>query len=184
MKSKILIHVCCAPCATATLEQVMSDFPLSDILLYYYNPNIHPFLEEDKRYVELKQYIVKRYGTEIDLLKGEYDHDAWISMVEPLSLSGEGGLRCRICYYIRLLSSFKIAEKEKCSHVTTTLSISPHKNFEWLNETGALLSEKFCINWFLEKWDYRKSVALSKEYELYRQNYCGCSFSKDERKTT
>lgn len=178
MARKILVHACCAPCTTATLEKILEDNPGSDISAFYYNPNIFPQEEEEKRYAELVRYISARYGKEIEVLRGRYDYDFWDSLISPVEKSGEGGFRCRICYYLRLLEAFKKAKEISADAVTTTLSISPYKNFDWLNEIGTLISQKFGIEWFLEKWDYRRSIELSKEYGLYRQKYCGCDYSK------
>lgn len=180
MKDKILIHSCCAPCTTATLEKIRNDHD-ADITIFYYNPNISPIEEEIKRFSELQRYLENRYGGETKLIHGRYDAGSWNSLVEPLELSGEGGFRCKVCYYVRLLETFKTAKETGADFVTTTLSISPYKNFEWLDEIGTLLSKKFNIKWFLERWDYKRSVELSKEYGLYRQNYCGCKFSMAER---
>ena len=178
MTEKILLHACCAPCTTATLEKILADNPEAEVSVFYYNPNISPAEEEEKRWSELLRYIATRYGETVKVLRGKYDYDFWNSMIEPVSLSGEGGFRCRICYYLRLLESFKKAAELSCDAVSTTLAISPYKNFEWLDETGRLLSEKFGIRWFLERWDYKRSIELSKEYGLYRQKYCGCDYSK------
>lgn len=148
---------------------------------FYYNPNISPVDEEQKRFEELERYLAKRYEDQVGLIRGMYDFDEWNSLVEPVSLSGEGGFRCKVCYYLRLLETFHVAGKEGFDAVSSTLSISPYKNRKWLNEIGQLLSEKFSIEWVDEDYDYPRSVELSKEYGLYRQNYCGCSFSKAER---
>lgn len=179
MEQKIIVHSCCAPCTTATLEKIRNDHN-ADITVFYYNPNIFPVEEENMRFSELKTYLEKKYGTEIGLIRGKYDSSHWNSLVEPLEMSGEGGFRCKVCYYIRLLETFRTAKETGAELVTTTLSISPYKNFEWLDEIGKLLSKKFEIGWFLEKWDYKRSVEISKEFGLYRQNYCGCEFSKKE----
>lgn len=182
MKTKILLHSCCAPCTTAALEKIINDHN-ADIEVFYYNPNISPAEEESKRFAELSSYLEKRYGYggRIKLARGKYDAKRWNSLVAPLELSGEGGLRCKICYYLRLLETFNKAVETGADLVTTTLSISPYKNYEWLDEIGILLSKKTGIGWFLEKWDYKRSVEMSKEYRLYRQNYCGCEFSRIER---
>ena len=139
MSEKILLHACCAPCTSATLEKILSDNPDSEISVFYYNPNISPAEEEEKRYAELVRYIDTRYGNAVKVLRGKYDYDSWNSLIEPVSLSGEGGFRCRICYYLRLLESFKKAAELSCNAVSTTLAISPYKNFEWLDEIGKLL---------------------------------------------
>lgn len=180
MKTKILVHSCCAPCTTATLEKIISDHN-ADIEVFYYNPNISPAEEEAKRFAELSSYLEKRYGGRIMLTRGKYDSERWNSLVAPLQFSGEGGFRCKVCYYLRLLETFNKAVEAGADLVTTTLSISPYKNYEWLDEIGILLSKKTGIGWFLEKWDYKRSVEISKEYGLYRQNYCGCEFSRIER---
>jgi epoxyqueuosine reductase len=182
LKKHILIHSCCAPCTTATLEKILNETD-ADISVFYYNPNISPVTEEEKRFIELSRYIEKRYGSDVAVVRGKYDNCEWNQLVEPLSLSGEGGFRCKVCYYIRLLETFKKAKKINATMVTTTLSISPYKNHEWIDEIGMLLSEKFDIKWFLEKWNYKRSLELSKEYGLYRQKYCGCVFSAIERES-
>lgn len=178
MKEKILIHSCCAPCTTATLEKILTDFSDSQVLLFYYNPNIFPQSEEEKRFFELAKYAETRYGNKIEVIRGKYDYENWNSLIEPIEKSGEGGFRCKVCYYLRLLETFKKAKELNATLVTTTLAISPYKNFDWLNEIGEVLSKKFKIKWLLEKWDYKRSIKLSKEYGLYRQKYCGCEFSK------
>lgn len=159
----------------------MEDRSDSGISVFYYNPNIYPAEEEQRRFSELKKYLEQRYDGQIGIIRGKYDAENWRSFIEPLEMSGEGGMRCRFCYYLRLLETFKMASQTGASSVTSTLSISPYKNFDWLDETGKLLSLKFKIEWFLEKWDYKRSIGLSKEYGLYRQKYCGCEFSMNER---
>jgi epoxyqueuosine reductase len=179
MKEKILIHSCCAPCSTATIESLID--PSRDLMLFYYNPNISPAEEEEKRYLELVSYVAGRYQNDVAVIKGDYDHAEWKKLIEPIRMSGENSFRCKVCYYLRLLESFKTAASLKADTVTTTLSISPYKNYDWLDEIGLLLSKSYGIKWFLKRWDYRRSVELSKEYGLYRQNYCGCEYSRAER---
>ena len=151
------------------------------VTAFYYNPNISPQKEEAKRFIELEKYLKKRYKGQVGLTRGSYDFNEWNRLVEPLSLSGEGGLRCRVCYYLRLLKTFIKATKNGFNTVSSTLSISPYKNRKWLDETGMLLSEKYGIEWVVGDYSYKRSVELSKEYRLYRQTYCGCSFSIEER---
>ena len=176
---KILLHTCCAPCATASIEKLLK-LDSFEVVAFYYNPNISPKEEAEKRYDELERFLIQK-GDEIELIKGEYNFDHWNSLVEPLSLSGEGGFRCKVCYYLRLLETFKVAKDIGAEAVSSTLSISPYKKRKWLNEIGLLLSKKYDIEWIDEDYDYRRSIEISKEYNLYRQDYCGCSFSKKER---
>ena len=180
MKEKILVHSCCAPCSTAVVES-LTDSSQRDLVLFYYNPNISPLEEEEKRYSELADYIEGRYKKAVSVIRGKYDHNEWRELIHPVHTSGENGFRCKLCYYLRLRESFKTAVSLKADAVTTTLSISPYKNYEWLDEIGQLLSKSYEIKWFLQKWDYKRSVDLSKEYDLYRQNYCGCEYSRAER---
>ena len=177
---KILLHTCCAPCATASIEKLLSSDNYK-VSAFYYNPNISPQEEETKRFEELERYLEERYEESVGLIRGMYDFDAWSDLVEPVSSSGEGGFRCKVCYYLRLLETFRVAKKGGFDAASSTLSISPYKNRKWLNEIGMLLSKKFSIEWIDEDYDYKRSVEISKEYDLYRQNYCGCSFSKAER---
>lgn len=176
---KILLHTCCAPCSSASVEKLLSldDF---EVTAFYYNPNISPQSEEEKRFKELERYLDERYQGEVGLIRGRYDFKDWNELISPVAESGEGGFRCRICYYLRLLETFKTAKENGFDAVSSTLSISPYKNREWLNEIGELLSKKFSIEWVDEDYDYRRSLDLSKEYDLYRQNYCGCAYSKAE----
>ena len=176
---KILLHTCCAPCASASIEKLLS-LNIFNITAFYYNPNISPESEEKKRFEELERYLEERYQGEIGFIRGKYDFKSWSNMISPVSKSGEGGFRCRICYYLRLLETFRIAKEKGFDAVSSTLSISPYKNRKWLNEIGMLLSKKFSIEWVDEDYNYRRSVELSKDYGLYRQNYCGCSYSKAE----
>ena len=176
---KILLHTCCAPCVSASIEKLI-DSESYDVTAFYYNPNISPQSEEEKRFKELERYLDERYRGEVGLIRGKYDFRNWSDLISPVSKSGEGGFRCRICYYLRLLETFKIAKENGFDVVSSTLSISPYKNRDWLNEIGNLLAGKFSVEWIDEDYDYRRSVELSKEYGLYRQNYCGCAYSKAE----
>lgn len=176
---RILLHTCCAPCSSASIEKLLS-LDTYKITAFYYNPNISPQSEENKRFEELERYLDERYQGDVDLIRGMYDFNDWNELVNPVAGSGEGGFRCRICYYLRLLETFKIAKENGFDTVSSTLSISPYKNRKWLNEIGKILAEKFSIEWVDEDYNYKRSVELSKEFNLYRQNYCGCGYSKAE----
>lgn len=180
MNKKLLLHICCGPCATATLEELEQIFD-GEISGFYYNPNISPEKEMEDRYIEADRYFNERYGDKIKLIKGEYNFKDWYSQVAPLKTTGEGGMRCAICYYFRLKKTFEKAKELGYTHVSTTLSISPHKNLEWIKEIGDALGKEYKIEFIAKKWNYQRSIELSKEYNLYRQNYCGCAFSLMER---
>ncbi len=175
---KVLLHVCCAPCATSCLEKLSEKF--SEIILFYYNPNIFPYDENLKRLEETRK-LSSSFNQLIPLIEGEYDADFWGKMISPLSHTGEKGMRCWLCYYLRLLKSFEIAKENGCSFVATSLSISPHKNNDWIKEISFALGQKFGISFLDEKWNYNRSVELSKKFDFYRQDYCGCVFSANER---
>lgn len=178
--SHILLHACCAPCATAAIEILDASFD-GKISVLYYNPNIAPQKEMETRFNELKRYLLERYGDRIELIKGVYDAAEWMRRIAPLASSGEGGKRCFECYYMRLHYLFETARELGVTDVSTTLSISPHKDKAWLDEIGGLLATHYNVSWYSHAWDYRRSVELSKEYNLYRQDYCGCIFSLKER---
>ncbi len=176
----ILLHACCAPCATAAIEILNASFD-GDISILYYNPNIAPRSEMETRLAELRRYVSERYGDRYPVIDGQYDVKEWFRRVAPLSASGEGGIRCFECYYMRLHYLFEKAREIGATHASTTLSISPHKNKKKLDEIGFLLEKHYKIAWFSHRWDYRRSIELSKEYHLYRQDYCGCVYSLRER---
>lgn len=181
MNKKILLHACCAPCCTVAAETLKKKEPSAEIAVYYYNPNIEPREESELRFRELDRYLLKKYREKIPCIEGSWDNNFWDRLVTPLKTSGEKGERCRLCYYIRLLKTFEFAVANGFSHVSTTLSTSPHKNFSWICELGKHLSSHFACEFVAEKWDFRRSVELSREYRLYRQNYCGCRHSFEER---
>lgn len=177
---RLLLHACCAPCSTSALEKLSGYFD-GDITLFFYNPNIAPAEEMQKRLDELVLFSDKVYGDKAPVIVGEYDANDWLKLIGPLASTGEGGERCRLCYYLRLLKTFERAKELGFTHVSTTLSVSPYKNFEWLTDIGNTLAKHFGIEYIAEKWDYKRSKELSNQYGLYRQNYCGCVFSKPLR---
>jgi len=179
-KKKLLLHVCCGPCSTAAYEEIEEMFD-GEVTGFYYNPNISPEAEMEERLAEAERFVSEKYKGQVTTISGKYDYENWYSLVAPLKNTGEGGMRCWICYYIRLLETFKEAERRGYSHVSTTLSISPYKIFEWLTEIGNILAKNFKIEYISKRWNYGRSVEISKEFGLYRQNYCGCVFSMAER---
>ena len=173
---KLLLHACCAPCSTAVLERLASFFRIS---IFYYNPNISDKDEYQKRVEEVKKLInLVDSKYEIELIEGDYNPEVFFEISKGLELEPERGKRCYKCYELRLTETARIADNLFC----TTLTLSPHKNSDWVNEIGESLNNKYKANYlysdFKKKEGYKRSIVLSKEYNLYRQDYCGCIYSK------
>ena len=177
---KLLMHSCCAPCSSYCLSYLSDYF---EITIFYYNPNISPKEEYQKRVDEQIRLIGERpVRHKISFVEGNYDPENFYKMAEGLEDVPEGGIRCFACYEMRQREAVIYAKEHGFDYVTTTLSVSPHKNAQQLNKIGMQLSEEYQIPYlvsdFKKKGGYQKSIALSKEYGLYRQNYCGCEYSK------
>lgn len=176
----LLMHSCCAPCSSYCLSYLAEYF---QITIFYYNPNISPVEEYEKRVQEQKRLIKElpvRHA--ISFAEGKYDPENFYKMAEGLEDVPEGGSRCFRCYEMRQREACVYAKEHDFDYFTTTLSVSPHKNAQKLNEIGLRLAqeykEPYLVSDFKKKGGYLKSIELSKEYHLYRQNYCGCEFSK------
>lgn len=183
---KLMLHACCAPCSSYVLETLANYF---DITIVYYNPNIYPKAEYDKRLGELRKLInVINSKNKIDILEVEYDEESFYDISKGLENEPEGGERCHKCYYLRMSKIAFLAQKYNYDYFTTTLSISPYKDAECLNRIGEVLEKKYGIRYlyadFKKKDGYKKSIELSKKYSLYRQDYCGCKFSIIEKEET
>lgn len=181
-KPTLLLHSCCAPCSSYVLEYLSQHF---DITVLYYNPNIAPREEFERRAVEQERLIAEMpLGSSVRLLIGEYEPDKFLTFAAPLAEEPEGGERCQLCYRMRLEAAAKAALEGGYDYFTTTLSISPHKNAQKLNEIGEQLSRQYGVPYlyadFKKKNGYKRSCELSVKYNLYRQDYCGCVFSKAE----
>lgn len=184
----LFLHSCCAPCSSYVLEYLRSFFRIT---VFYYNPNITADEEYDKRVEEQKRLIAKLNTKrseevfEIAIVEGDYDKQLFFESVKGLEKCSEGGERCFVCYELRLLETARQAKQRDMDYFTTTLTISPLKNAAKLNEIGERLSKEQNIAWlpsdFKKKGGYQRSIELSKEYDLYRQDYCGCVYSKMER---
>ncbi|MCY6484959.1 epoxyqueuosine reductase QueH [Clostridium aestuarii] len=176
----LFLHSCCAPCSSYVLEYLTEFF---NITVFYYNPNIHPEYEYRKRVEEQKEFI-KNFPAvkKIDFIEGDYIPEEFFNLTKGLEKEKEGGIRCFKCYEFRLKETAKQAKKLGFDYFTTTLSISPHKNAEKLNKIGERISEKFEVKFlnsdFKKRNGYKRSIELSSEYNLYRQNYCGCIYSQ------
>ncbi len=180
---RLLLHVCCAPCSSAVLEYLSQYFAIT---LLYYNPNISPREEYDKREAELKRLVSQmELAHPVDLLPCGYDGQAFAEAARGLEKAPEGGARCEACFRLRLEYAAQEAARLRFDYYTTTLTISPMKNAALLNQLGEELGAKYGVahlpSDFKKKNGYKRSVELSKEYGLYRQDYCGCIFSKAQR---
>ena len=180
---KLLLHSCCAPCSSYVLEYLSDYF---DITVFYYNPNIFPESEYTKRILE-QQTLIQDMPTKhpVSFIAGPYDNDKFYAMAKGMEDLKEGGARCFGCYALRLEETAKLAKEGEFDYFTTTLTISPLKNAEKLNEIGNKLADKYGVAYlpsdFKKKNGYKRSIELSKEYGLYRQDYCGCEFSQRDR---
>lgn len=176
-KPTLLLHSCCAPCSSYVLEYLE---PYFKITVLYYNPNIEPINEYLKRKEEQINFI-KNVHPNISILDVQYDNDLYSGVVEGLEGEREGGSRCYKCYKLRIEKTASLADN-KYEYFGTTLSVSPHKNANFINEIGKELEQKynskFLISDFKKNEGYKRSIVLSKEYNLYRQDYCGCKYSK------
>ncbi len=176
----LLLHSCCAPCSSFCLEKVTKHFKTD---VFYYNPNITDESEYQKRLNEQIEFTRNVYSDSVKVISGIYDKNEFLNAVKGRELDKEGESRCKICYKLRLEETAKLAKELGYDYFTTTLSVSPYKNAGWLNEIGESLAEKYKVNYlyadFKKENGYHRSIELSKEYNLYRQNYCGCEFSKN-----
>ena len=175
----LFLHSCCAPCSSYVLEYLSEFFRIT---VFYYNPNIYPAEEYEKRVEEQKNLIERLPSVyPIKFVEGVYDKERFYEMARGLEQVPEGGERCFRCYELRLRETARLAAERGFDYFTTTLTISPLKNAAKLNEIGGLLGEEYQTVWlpadFKKKNGYKRSIELSKEYNLYRQDYCGCVFS-------
>lgn len=180
---RLLLHSCCAPCSSYVMEYLSNYF---EITVFYYNPNIFPEKEYTKRILEQQTLIHDMKAKyPISFLAGNYDRERFLEMAKGLEHLKEGGERCFKCYALRLEEAARIAKEGNFDYYTTTLSISPMKNAEKLNELGTEISQKYGVSYlqsdFKKKNGYKRSIELSNEYGLYRQDYCGCEFSYRDR---
>lgn len=180
----LLLHSCCAPCSSYVLEYLSQIFKIT---ILYYNPNIYPKAEYQRRLEEQKNFInVFPVKNKVSFIENEYNEAEFLEAIRGNEKDKEGGNRCFICYELRLRKTAQIAKDNGFEYFTTTLSISPHKNSQKLNEIGKELSEEFKVKYlysdFKKKEGFKRSLVLSDKYNLYRQDYCGCRFSKNSVK--
>ena len=176
----LLLHSCCAPCSSYVLNYLADHFKIT---VLYYNPNISPIEEYEKRKQEQIRLVSEmKFKNTVNIMDCDYDHDQFEQMAHGLEQEKEGGARCFKCYQLRLEKTAQLAKINHFDYFGTTLTVSPYKNSQKLNEIGALLEEEYHIPYlysdFKKKDGYKKSIEFSKQYNLYRQNYCGCKYSK------
>ncbi|MFH1537999.1 MAG: epoxyqueuosine reductase QueH [bacterium] len=172
---KLLLHACCAPCAPHVYELLSGEY---EVLLYFYNPNIFPEDEYNRRLEELKRFCGEK---DIPLIEGNYDKDKWAEAIKGFEEEPEGGKRCAKCFSLRLAETARRAAGAGCSRFTTTLTVSPRKNAEVINRIGREAGERAGVEFleenFKKKDGYKISCDLSHERGFYRQDYCGCEYS-------
>lgn len=173
---KLLLHSCCGPCSTVCIERLKDEY---DLIIFYFNPNIEPKEEYEKRKEEQKK-VCEHF--DVPFVDCDYDNSGWHDFVKGFESEPEGGARCQKCFYFRLLETAKYAKNNNFDLFSTTLTVSPYKNTAVVNSVGKAISESlnmpFLEESFKKKDGYLRSVALSKELNLYRQHYCGCMFAK------
>ena len=179
-RNKLILHSCCAPCSSYVISYLTKFF---DITILYYNPNISPYDEYIKRKNEQIKLINNiNKDNKIDIIDCDYDNDLYERLIKGLENEPERGSRCSICYQIRMEKTAMVGKDNNYDFFCTTLSVSPYKNSDLINKIGKQLEEKYNIKWlysdFKKKDGYKQSIELSKKYNLYRQDYCGCIYSK------
>lgn len=176
---RLLLHSCCGPCSTAVLSFLV---PYFDITVVYYNPNIEPIEEYEKRKQEQIRFIKEFNHNNITFLDCDYDNEAFKNVTKGLEKEKEGGARCPVCFRLRMEYTAKLAKAKNYEYFGTTLTVSPYKNSKQINELGALLESIYGVSYlysdFKKKDGYKKSIELSKEFNLYRQDYCGCAYGR------
>jgi len=175
-KTRLLLHICCAPDATVVVERLHERF---DVVGYFYNPNIN-----DEQEYQLRAQEMARLASSMNfpVIFGAYDADRWLALVKGMEEMPEGGKRCETCFRMRLEAAARYAVTADIKLFATVLTVSPHKNAEIINAIGAMIARQFPIEFltenFKKKDGFKRSIELSKHYQLYRQNYCGCIYSK------
>ena len=178
MKKTMLLHSCCGPCSSAVIERLLPDYEVS---VLYYNPNITDEEEYLHRFSEQKRLLEEAYPG-VTLVPSKYDPEAYLEAVKGLEGEPEGGARCSVCFRLRLEETARIAKEQGFDCFDTTLTVSPHKNYDVISAIGQELSEKYGVPYesgnYKKKDGFKRSIELSREYGLYRQDFCGCEFSR------
>lgn len=180
----LLLHSCCGPCSSYVLEYLSCCF---DITILYYNPNIYPQSEFEKRAAEQQKLLTcMEFANPVDIILSDYRTDEFEKTAAGLETEPEGGRRCLQCFRLRLEETARTAKKLGFDYFTTTLSVSPHKDAEALNKIGGELAVRYGVQYlyadFKKQNGYKRSIELSRRYGIYRQNYCGCRYSYEDGK--
>lgn len=179
-RPRLLLHSCCGPCSTTVLTLLVEFF---DITVLYYNPNIEPMAEYEHRKKEQIRFIKEFNNEHINFMDCDYNNQDFRRKVQGLEQEREGGARCAVCFKLRLNYTASLAKKENFDYFGTTLTVSPHKNSDVINKIGSLLEKEYGVKYlysdFKKKDGYKKSVEISKKYNLYRQDYCGCLLGRN-----
>ncbi len=177
-KPTLLLHSCCGPCSSYVLKLLNDYFKIT---IYYYNPNIYPSEEFIKR-KNVQLDLIKKMHLDIDVIVEEDSYDVYLNNVSNYTDLPEGSMRCYKCYEFRIKKLSEKATEQKFDYFTTVMSVSPYKSSKWINELGLLYEKgsKFLYSNFKKESGYQESIKLSKEYDLYRQDWCGCEFSMKE----
>lgn len=179
-RKRILLHSCCGPCSSYVISYLTKYF---DITILYYNPNISPYSEYLKRKEEQIR-LINEINTDgsIDIMDCDYDNDIYEEKICGLENEPEKGKRCKVCYELRMEKTASLASSNNYDYFSTTLSVSPYKNVTWINEIGEKIEHTYNVKWlysdFKKRDGYKQSILLSQKYNLYRQDYCGCIYSK------
>lgn len=181
-KKKLVLHSCCGPCSTSVIERLIGEY---DVHVFYYNPNIYPREEYLKREKTQREYLKNKYSEVVLYTEGEYNYDNFINISHGFENEKEGGKRCCECFRLRLEKTAQFAKKIDADLFSSTLSVSPYKNYKLINKLGLELGLNIGVDYmesnFKKQNGYLRSIQLAKENKLYRQHYCGCEYSKAER---
>ena len=182
-RPSLLLQSCCGPCSSSVLEYLRQYF---EVTVLYYNPNIQPLAEYEKR-LQTQQQLIAAMCPEVPLLELGWDGESFAQAARGLESEPEGGRRCTVCFALRLERTAREAAQRGFQYFTTTLTVSPHKDAQRINPIGQMLGEKYGVRWlpsdFKKREGYKRSIQLSGEYGLYRQDYCGCLFSRPPQET-
>ena len=179
-RPELLLHSCCGPCSSYVLEYLSKYFKIK---LFFYNPNIYPEEEYRKRLSEQKKLLSLMQPADTEIIEGSYEPDRFYEYVKGFEHEPEGGKRCELCIRMRMEAAAQEAKRQGADYFATTLTVSPHKNAVYINDAGKELESKsgiaYLVSDFKKRNGYKRSIELSREYNIYRQNYCGCVFSLD-----